>query len=33
MVIGGENLVDISGLESGIYLIQIDSQISKLIKN
>ncbi|NBR15002.1 MAG: T9SS C-terminal target domain-containing protein [Crocinitomicaceae bacterium] len=29
----GENLVDISELESGIYFIQIDSQISKLIKN
>ena len=31
-VSGGENLVDISGLENGIYLIQIDSEIYKLIK-
>ena len=31
-VSGGENLVDISGLENGIYLIQIDSEICKLIK-
>lgn len=30
---GGENQVDISELESGIYFIQIDSQIRKLIKN
>jgi len=32
-VSGGENLVDVSGLECGIYMMQINSQISKLIKN
>jgi len=32
-VSGGENLVDVTGLECGIYMMQINSQISKLIKN
>lgn len=32
-VSGGENLVNISGLKNGIYLIQIDSQIWKIIKS
>ena len=31
-VSGGENLMDVSGLENGIYFIQIDSEICKLIK-
>ncbi len=30
---GGENVVDVSELESGIYFIQIYAQITKLIKN
>jgi hypothetical protein len=33
VIYGGENVVDISELTSGIYVIQINSQISKLIKN
>ena len=33
LVSGGENQVDISELESGIYFIRIDSQICKIIKN
>ena len=33
MVTGGENLVDVSALENGIYFIQMDTEIYKLIKN
>jgi hypothetical protein len=33
LVSGGENLVDVSELDNGIYFIQMDTEIYKLIKN